>query len=752
VSVAFKSPAVSILIANFNGARYLETAVDSALRQTLTDIEVIIIDDASTDDSLKVALQCAAKDTRVHVLQLATNAGPAGARNAGLRVARGEWVAILDSDDFMHPERMERLLTEAERADAEICADDLLVFGSGRRSDSLLSKRQRQLQWVTFPEFVLSNRIFSNEPALGYLKPLIRRSFFQEHGLVYDTSLTIGEDYDLIARALALGARFRLLDSIGYFYRKHEQSTSHRLSSNDLAQMLVADERLLANVAKPSRELLSAFDLRTASINRAMQFNRLVTLMKASAWREAVRLAVDNPSIIRLLAMPIGARLSRMLKPRKREAVLSKQACVISRQRLVGATNGSSAYLLGICNALRADGYRVTLVAPNPATFGRWPFLRMSPEMDAFAEIHMRGAWKIGAHLWVAKNPKIAFSAAKAVLARLAARAGIDLKNWDKPAAYAVGMPWQREEFLYVSRHAPRSSLVVADYAFTTPAIPFASHGDARSLVVMHDLLSTRAGRFRDQGLIDSVVTLKEADEHALLAQADAIIAIQDVEAKKIAAALPKHPVLLTPIAYDLAAAPQPGDSRSILFVGSNTAPNIIGLQWFLDRNWPLILSRIPDCELLVAGSVASGFSRAAEQVRFLGMVPDLAPLYAKAGVVISPLTVGSGLKIKVIEALAHGKAIVATTVSVEGVDAEVLSAMSVTDDPERFADAVSNFLSDDEFRRLKAAQALEASRRNYSQESSYGELLSYLNRENGAMSKTEPAADSAKQKVSQAL
>ena len=235
------APIVSVLIANHNRAQFLGHAIRSASRQTLSDIEIIVVDDCSTDDSRGVAQSFAAGDGRVRVIELRKNAGPAGARNAGLEVAQGTWIAILDSDDFMHPERLQRLVAEAEKCGAEICADDLLVFGAGMTPTGFLSARQRRLGWLSYPEFVTSNAIFSREPTTGYLKPIFKRAFLQENALRYDTSLTIGEDFDILARAFARGAKFRLLDSLGYFYRKHAQSTSHRLSQETLAAMLRAE-------------------------------------------------------------------------------------------------------------------------------------------------------------------------------------------------------------------------------------------------------------------------------------------------------------------------------------------------------------------------------------------------------------------------------------------------------------------------------------------------------------------------------
>lgn len=729
MSTTSPEPVVSVLIANHNRADFLGRAIRSALQQTLRDIEIIIVDDASTDDSVRIAQNFAARDGRIRVVELKKNAGPAGARNAGLDVAKGAWVAILDSDDFMHPERLQGLVNAAQASGAQICADDLVVFGTGLTPSGFLSERQRQLGWLTFAEFVASNAIFSNEPATGYLKPIFRRAFLQEHGLRYDTALKIGEDFDLLARAFARGAKFRLLDSLGYFYRKHAESISHRLSQATLAEMLQADERLMRQVSVMTPELARAFERRRTSIERAKSFDACVAALKARDLAETARIVWRNPRIIPLFGMPIAARLPKwQVASKPIQARAEKEVCLISRQRLVGPVNGSSAYLLGICKALHDSGYRLTLVSPNPGTCGRWPFLYLSPEMSVFSDIFMRGAWRLGKRLYITKDPRVFFNAAKGVVSKLAGRAGIDLAKWNRPAPYVIGAPWSRDEFLYVSRFAPPAAdLVIADYAFSSPAIPFALSDNAQSMIVMHDLLSMRATRFREKGLVDSVATLDEADEMRLLGQADAIVAIQDVEAKHVRSALPRHPVLLTPLGHETVAAPQPGQGRTVFFVGSNTAPNVIGLKWFLETSWPEILKAVPDCQLNVAGGVASGFSQPYRNVSFLGAVPSLTGFYRAAAVVISPLTVGSGLKIKIGEALSHGKAVVATSVSVEGISDDVLAHIAVCDEPPAFAQAVSKLLLDENFRALKAREAFDAYRELYSQESCYRELLQFI-------------------------
>ena len=106
------------------------------------------------------------------------------------------------------------------------------------------------------------------------------------------------------------------------------------------------------------------------------------------------------------------------------------------------------------------------------------------------------------------------------------------ISRWDVAAPPAIAAPWVRQDQLYISRHAPAADLVLADYAFAMPAIPYCLV--RACAVVMHDFFSQRAARFKAQNLSDSFASLEPAAEIALLGQADAVIAIQDAEGQEV--------------------------------------------------------------------------------------------------------------------------------------------------------------------------------------------------------------------------
>ena len=109
-SSGFSSPSVSICIPTFNGAAYIRECVESALAQTFSNVEVIIADDASTDDTTAIATQLASVDSRVRVSCNTTNLGLVRNWNRAIGLATGAWVKLLFQDDLLDPQYLEELL------------------------------------------------------------------------------------------------------------------------------------------------------------------------------------------------------------------------------------------------------------------------------------------------------------------------------------------------------------------------------------------------------------------------------------------------------------------------------------------------------------------------------------------------------------------------------------------------------------------------------------------------------------------
>jgi succinoglycan biosynthesis protein ExoU len=262
-SGASKIARVDVLIAARNCADTIERAVSSALSQD--DVRaVIVVDDGSTDDTALRAKRCDREAGRVIVERLPACQGPSAARNAGIEISTAPWLAILDGDDFFLPGRIANLLTWADAWD--FIADDMLQVSEddpeGGPRIRLFHDERSEPSPISLEQFVRGNVSQRGKlrKELGFIKPLIRRSFLQERALCYDQSLRLGEDYALYARALAAGARFLLVPTAGYVSTVRATSLSGRHSKRDLELLRDSDRQLmLAKQLTPSeRRALSA--------------------------------------------------------------------------------------------------------------------------------------------------------------------------------------------------------------------------------------------------------------------------------------------------------------------------------------------------------------------------------------------------------------------------------------------------------------------------------------------------------------
>jgi succinoglycan biosynthesis protein ExoO len=313
------APDVSFLVACFNARAYLAEAVASALAQRDVTVEVLIVDDHSTDDSWRLVQHLAAADGRVRALRTPANMGPAGARNVAIEAARGRWLAILDSDDILESVRSRRLIDAADEVRADVVADDLMVFTDGalEASRRFLGGSPGQSGWIDLERYLAGTRMFGRSPDLGFLKPMIRADFLRRHRVTYDETLRIAEDDALIVRLLRSGARYLLVQEPLYRYRKHEGSISHRLSADHVDRMMAAGEKLREEL-RGNEAAARALAPRHRALRRAWAFTHLIDALKARDPLRAVAIAAAHPTMLPLLRMPASAALERLFRQPQR--------------------------------------------------------------------------------------------------------------------------------------------------------------------------------------------------------------------------------------------------------------------------------------------------------------------------------------------------------------------------------------------------------------------------------------------------
>ncbi|WP_246672385.1 glycosyltransferase family 2 protein [Mesorhizobium sp. B3-1-6] len=245
---------VCVIIAARNAARTIPAAIASALREREV-AEVVVVDDASTDDTRDVALAADDGSGRLAVVRLDVNRGPSAARNAAIRASKSPFISILDADDFFLEGRFRRLFAST---DWDFAADNIMLIRDDAATDFAKVAAPpfaADPEFLDFERFIDGNisrrRVLRGE--LGFLKPVISRAFLERHGLAYDESLRLGEDYELYARAVARGARFKVIKSCGYGAIVRADSLSGRHRTQDLKRLADADLALLALDNLPER-------------------------------------------------------------------------------------------------------------------------------------------------------------------------------------------------------------------------------------------------------------------------------------------------------------------------------------------------------------------------------------------------------------------------------------------------------------------------------------------------------------------
>ncbi|MFE0017076.1 glycosyltransferase family 2 protein [Mesorhizobium sp. NPDC059054] len=304
-------PDVTFVIAAYNAETSIARAIESALAQRGVSIEIIVVDDRSSDRTVEIA--CAFPPEQVKVIALDQNRGPGGARNAGLEAARGRWIAVLDSDDTVHPERLKCMIARAETQGAQIAVDNLEVVrdAAGTRETMFEAKLLEAHPELMLADFIAANIMFEGTFSFGYMKPIFERRFLEQHGLRYDETLRIGEDYIFLASTMAKGGRCVVEPTVGYAYHIRQGSISRVLELHHVEAMLKADATFLEQHVLDPRSAAAQMR-RTRSLRQAASFLKLVHYLKARAPFHAVVTALRDPAALRHLGMPIAARMRRL--------------------------------------------------------------------------------------------------------------------------------------------------------------------------------------------------------------------------------------------------------------------------------------------------------------------------------------------------------------------------------------------------------------------------------------------------------
>jgi succinoglycan biosynthesis protein ExoO len=304
---------ISVVIAVYNMEEYIGRAIQNALDQESVSVEVIVINDNSTDGTPAAVARI--NDPRVKFISLPVNSGPSASRNAGIAAATTPWIAILDGDDMFLQGRLARCLRRAKMLDADIVVDNLVVHREADKAEHpMFPPSFSRLGVLTLEKFISVKRFFPGwRTSLGYLKPLFRTEFLRQHGLRYDPALRIGEDYLLMCEALASGALCAVEPAAGYVYTVRADSLCRGLTLADVDQMAKGDEKFLARY-KLSPAAARAQKRQEYDLKEYYAFAKLVGALKRRDIKGALKAAADRPLVARHLWRTAWRRVERLLK------------------------------------------------------------------------------------------------------------------------------------------------------------------------------------------------------------------------------------------------------------------------------------------------------------------------------------------------------------------------------------------------------------------------------------------------------
>jgi len=273
--------AVVVIIAAYNAADTIEAALCSALAHNEVS-EVIVVDDASTDNTVRIATKTANGDSRVRIIVRDENKGPSSARNLAISESTSPLIAILDADDIILPGRFRKLLSTK---DWDLVADNIIFCSNFTELDDL--KRFEAMQEglnelsvsLTLKQFITGNitKRGRQRGELGFIKPIIRRSFLEKYNINYEEDCRLGEDFLLYSSCLMKKARLKIIGSCGYaaLIRPNSLSGGHSLA--DLNKLWSHSQSLAEKIPKTLEEK-SAMNQFSFSILRRMKHREVLEI------------------------------------------------------------------------------------------------------------------------------------------------------------------------------------------------------------------------------------------------------------------------------------------------------------------------------------------------------------------------------------------------------------------------------------------------------------------------------------------
>jgi len=294
------TPKVSVITPAYKAARYIGQAIESVQAQTLTDWEMIIVDDASPDETAEVVKRYL-DDPRIKLIRSERNRGECGARNLALEAAQGEWIAPLDADDWFAPQRLERLLRFAQEKGASVVADlQLQIDDKGQTYGMVFSPYLSPPAQSTY--YSTQEYLYHHIP----MKPFASHEHILLHRLKYPEGVVLGGDFIFQVQLVLHASGMWLLPEPTYLYRVHPASmfSMHGYDMSKVNRMF----DILANLEeiRDDPELIRCVEIARRRLSLSIRYKNFVRSIRSGQWRAAWQYFSPDVAAMLLKRMPSG--------------------------------------------------------------------------------------------------------------------------------------------------------------------------------------------------------------------------------------------------------------------------------------------------------------------------------------------------------------------------------------------------------------------------------------------------------------
>ena len=211
-------PKISVIIPIYNAQNYLERCLNSVCNQTLCDIEIICVNDCSTDESARILQEYVKKYPNLRAINLEKNQGESVARNTGLSLARGEYLAFVDNDDEVDREFYEKLYAKAKENDADISKGQAIEISYSGNKNVIKQLREND-----------DKMLFINY----WWSAIYKRSLIIENNIIFPIHHPLGGDILFLSNAVIAAKNLQLVTGVYYHYYRREDSGDAKILSEE---------------------------------------------------------------------------------------------------------------------------------------------------------------------------------------------------------------------------------------------------------------------------------------------------------------------------------------------------------------------------------------------------------------------------------------------------------------------------------------------------------------------------------------